>query len=133
MTFRRGRLGTVDYAPGLLGARSRSVFFNFSKNIFFQKFSSKKFFFKDIFCKKKFFFQNNFFQKKCFVSNNSIFNVFISKTFFSNESFFKKNKKTTSFKQKSFILMIMFKSRRIVKIEIARKRAAIEKSRAVIG
>ena len=103
MTFRCGRLCTVDYAPGLLGARGRRFFFNFSKNIFFQKFFPK-IFFQRYFLQKNFFFQNNFFQKKYFVLNNSFFNVFISKTFFSNESFFKKKQKTTSFKQKSFIL-----------------------------
>ena len=131
------------YAPRLLvAARGKKFFFSkiFSKKIFFPKkifFFQKKFFFqeKDFFSQKQVFFRKKvFFQKNIFFLQK---NVFLPKNFF----FFQM---TVFFQIKTFpntlIKMLMFSklfisclSRRIVRIESARKGMAIGKIRAEIG
>ena len=78
------------YAPRLLGARGKKIFFQifqkfFQKNFFFPK----KFFFqeKDLFSQKQVFFQKStFFYKKCLSSQ--IFFFLSNDSLFSNKNFF---------------------------------------------
>ena len=128
------------YAPRLLGARGKKLFFQkkFKKNFFFKK----KFFFqeKDFFSQKQVFFpKKSFFSKKAFFSTKKRFSS--QKIFFlSHDSLFSKTFSNTLIKSFTLIKMLMFSklfisclSRRIVRIESAGKGMAIGKSRAVIG
>ena len=94
--IRRGRLGAADYAPGLLGARGKKIFFKFfqkkskkffSKEFFFHK---NKFFFPktSFFSKKKFFFQTTFFSTKKRFSSQKNFFFLSNDSLFSNKNFF---------------------------------------------
>ena len=79
MTFRQGRLGAADYAPGLLGSRAKNFFQKFQGNFskkkcFFQKtilVSNKivKTVFKNCFFKYKFFLDKIFFEQKLYKKN----------------------------------------------------------------
>ena len=99
-TFRRRRLSARTfmhqdfYAPRLLGARGKKIFF--SKNNVFVK--------KNFFFKKKFFFAKVFFQEKNFFSKKQVFSkknlIFPKKSFFSKNLFF--YKKTFFFPKKIF-------------------------------
>ena len=99
------RLGTANYALGLLGTRGKKIFFQnfFPKKFFFSKKQLLKIFCRSNFQKnsfskkqllgtrgKKIFFQN-FFPKKFFFSKKQLLKIFCrSNPFFSNKSFFRK-------------------------------------------